>query len=617
MAIWSPEIKELEKLFESFKGQFPDLEKELGRLIKADDENMILLYSRRCLEVIITDLCECELKRPRKTEPLKGIIDKLHKEEKIPSHIISSMHGLNELSTYGAHPKDFDPEQVKPVLNNLNIIIKWHLKYKGFQIVVKPVSEEEKYDSKHPKDSPIEKSIAVLPFVNMSPEKNQDFFCDGIAEEIINTLSHIEGFKVIARTSAYAFKDKQVDIREIGRILDVETLLEGSIRKDGKRLRVNVQLIKVSDGSYIWSERYDREMKDLFAVQDEISLAVADNLKFKLLGETQAMIAKRRSENTEAYVLYLKGTYCYQMLTPEGLKKASEYFGQALKLDPDYALAYVELGYIIWLGSMWGNIPPGKAYPQIHEYVKKALEIDNTLAEAYSLLATIQTFNYWDWKEAEQNYTRALQINPNSPIIHTNYSVLLSFTGRHKEAIPEAKRAQELDPLSSYINARAGMAFEMAGLYDKAIEEYQMALTLNPHFFFTHLNLGCAYLAKSMFREAIDELKMAVDLSNGTQMAVASLGLGYYQIGEKAQAEILFDSLEKRAETEYIFSTIFYLIYRLRGAEDIAFEWLKRACNEHDTFLTFLKALLHFHPLFLFPEGSRYTVLLKEAGLLK
>jgi adenylate cyclase len=617
MAIWSSEIKELEKLYESLKGQLPDLDKELGKLIKADDENMILLYSRRCLEVIITELCECELKRPRKTEPLKGIIDKLHKEEKVPSHIIASMHGLNELSTYGAHPKDFDPEQVKPVLNNLDIIIKWYLKYKNFQIFGKQKLDEGGYEIRLSPVASTEKSIAVLPFVDMSPERDQGYFCEGIAEEIINTLAHIEDFKVIARTSAFAFKDKQTDIREIGRILDVETLLEGSIRKDGNKLRITAQLIKVADGSHIWSERYDREMKDLFAIQDEISLAVADNLKFKLLGETQAMIAKRRSENPEAYILYLKGTCCYQMLTPEGLKKASEYFGQALKLDPDYALAYVELGYIIWLGSMWGNIPPCKAYPQIHENVKKALKIDNNLAEAYSLLATLNTFNYWDWKEADQNYRRALQINPNSPIIHTNYSVLLSFTGRHKEAIPEAKRAQELDPLSSYINARAGMAFQMAGLYDNAIEELQMALTLNPHFFFTHLNLGAAYLAKSMFREAVEEFKMAVDLSNGTQMAVVSLGLGYYQVGKKAQAEILFNSLEKRSETEHIFSTIFYLIYRLRGSEDIAFEWLKRACNEHDTFLTFLRALIHFHPLFLFPEGSRYKVLLKEEGLLK
>ena len=270
MAIWSAEIRELEKLHESLKGQFPDLEKELELLIRTEDANVIMLYSRRCLEVIITDLCECELKRPRKTEPLKGIIDKLHKEGKVPSNIITSMDHLNSLSAYGAHPKDFDPEQVKPVLNNLAIIIKWYLKYKDFQIV-KQKLKEGGYDVSHSDVSEIEKSIAVLPFVDMSPEKDQDYFCDGIAEEIINTLSHIKNFKVIARTSAFAFKDKQVDIREIGRILGVETLLEGSIRKADNRLRITAQLIKVADGSHIWSERYDRDMKDVFAIQEFIT----------------------------------------------------------------------------------------------------------------------------------------------------------------------------------------------------------------------------------------------------------------------------------------------------------------------------------------------------------
>ena len=186
MAIWTAEIKELEKLYESFKGQFPDLEKELERLVRADDENMILLYSRRCLEVIITDLCECELKRPRKTEPLKGIIDKLNKEEKVPSNIITSMDHLNSLSVYGAHPKDFDPEQVKPVLNNLDIIIKWYLKYKNFLIVGKQKSEGEKVKLETSEVNESVKSIAVLAFKDMSPEKDQDYFCEGMAEEIIN-----------------------------------------------------------------------------------------------------------------------------------------------------------------------------------------------------------------------------------------------------------------------------------------------------------------------------------------------------------------------------------------------------------------------------------------------
>jgi hypothetical protein len=240
MAIWSAEIKELEKLNESLKGQLPDLERELERLISADDENMILLYSRRCLEVIITDLCECELKRPRKTEPIKGIIDKLHKEDKVPSHIIASMHGLNELSTYGAHPKDFDPEQVKPVLNNLDIIIKWYMKYReiGKDIKAKPtevieqnikVTEEEKKSITIPKRrligvvsglilliaivvavlfftniigsgkqiKELEKSIAVLPFINDSPVDSNKYFINGIMEEVLNNLQKIKDFRVL------------------------------------------------------------------------------------------------------------------------------------------------------------------------------------------------------------------------------------------------------------------------------------------------------------------------------------------------------------------------------------------------------------------------------------
>ena len=288
MTIWSAEIKDLQSLYESFKGQFHGLEKELERLVKAEDENMVLLYSRRCLEVIVTDLCEKELNRPRKTEPLKGIIDKLYKEEKVPSHIITSMDHLNSLSTYGAHPKEFDPEQVKPVLNNLSTIIKWYLKYKKPELETPKEKQEEIIRAGD--ISRFENSIAVLPFQDMSREKDQEYFCDGMTEEIINALTHVESLKVIARTSAFAFKGEQIDIREIGQKLDVENLLEGSIRKDGNRLRITAQLIKVTDGSHLWSNAYNRELVDVFAIQDEISLAIVDNLKVKLLGEEKAAI---------------------------------------------------------------------------------------------------------------------------------------------------------------------------------------------------------------------------------------------------------------------------------------------------------------------------------------
>ena len=611
MAIWTTEIKEIEKLYESFKGLFPELEKELEQLIRTEDANVIMLYSRRCLEVIITDLCECELKRPRKTEPLKGIIDKLHKEEKVPSHIITSMHGLNELSTYGTHPKDFDPEQVKPVLNNLDIIIKWYLKNKDFQTAYKPKSEEGKNGSIQLAVSPAKKSIAVLPFVDMSPERDQGYFCEGMAEEIINVLAHIENLKVIARTSAFAFKDKQTDIREIGRILDVETLLEGSIRKAGNQLRITAQLIKVADGSHIWSERYDRDMKDVFAIQDEISLAVADNLKVKLLGEINPMAAKRHSENLEAYNLYLKGTFYWQMFTLEGYIKASEYFEQALKKDPKYALAYIGFAAVKTMSTTFGDVAPNEAFPRVYEYANKALKIDSTLAEAYATLGDYYTFYLWNWKEAERNFKHALEINPNSSMSHTDYSIFLLVTGRFEEAIYEAKRAQELDPLSSYINNRAGDAYQYARQFDRAIEEYQMSLKINPNYFLSHFELGrIYYYGKGMVKESLAEYKKAVDLSDGNTFSIACLITRYYQTGKKDEAEELFENLKKRAETEYVPSTSFYLIYRVRGEEEMALKWLKKACDEHDTFLPYFRA----DPI-LIPEGSKYMKLLKDMGL--
>jgi len=610
MTIWSSEIKELEKLHESIKNQLPDLEKELVKLIRADDENMILLYSRRCLEVIITDLCECELKRPRKTEPLKGIIDKLHKEEKVPSNIITSMDHLNSLSAYGAHPKDFDPEQVKPVLINLDIIIKWYLKSSNFKVAGNPIAEGEKYESTQSVVSHVEKSIAVLPFVDMSPERDQGYFCEGMAEEIINVLAHLENLKVIARTSAFAFKDKQTDIREIGRILDVDTLLEGSIRKAGNQLRVTAQLIRVADGSHIWSERYDREIKDVFTIQDEISLAIANNLKFKLLGESKALINKQHSGDLEAYNLYLKGTYWWQMVTLEGYNKASEYFKQALQKDSGYALSYCGLAAANIMRTTFGDVSPDEAYPKAIEYANKALKIDNTIAEAYWILGSVNTFYNWNWKEAELNFNKAIRINPNSSLIHIFYSFLLTFLGRNEKAIVEAQLAQELDPLSGFINTYTGLTYQWAGQIERAIEEHQMVLAMYPNYFVAHHHLGLAYRLKAMYKEAAVEYKKAADLSNGSPFAIACLVIQYYRIGEKYQAEKLIAGIKERSVTEYVPATSFYLIYASLGKEDLALEWLRRACDEHDTMLPWLRTNAQ-----LIPQGSKYMALLNERGL--
>jgi TolB-like protein/Tfp pilus assembly protein PilF len=455
-----------------------------------------------------------------------------------------------------------------------------------------------------------EKSIAVLPFVNMSSEKDQDYFCDGMAEEIINALAHNENLKVISRTSAFAFKDKPEDIREIGKKLGVETLLEGSIRKAGNRIRIAVQLTKVDDGSNIWSDRYEREIKDIFAIQDEISLAILDNLEIKLLGEKKKVIPKLHSENIEAYKLYLKGTNYWQMLTAEGYRTAAECFEQALQKDPNYAFAYIGLSYVTGYSTAWGNLPPNIGFPKIRQYINKVLELDNTLADAYSGLAGLNLYYYWNWKEAERNFKLALEINTNNSQIHLDYSNFLTFNGRHEEAISEAKKAQELDPFSIYINTYTGFAFDYAGQYDKAIDEYRRTLAINPNYYITHYHLGRAYFTKGMIKESIVEYEKAVDLSDGTPLTIAVLASSYYLTGKKDQADKLLEKLNKKSETEYVPATTIYLIYRTRGEESKALSWLKRACDEHDTLLPWFRA----HPI-LVPQGSVYMKLLNEAGL--
>jgi TolB-like protein len=234
-------------------------------------------------------------------------------------------------------------------------------------------------------------SIAVLPFVDMSPQKDQEYFCDGIAEELINALTNIQELRVVARTSAFLFKGEKLDVREIGKKLNVQTVLEGSVRKAANRLRITAQLVNVPDGYHLWSQKYDRDMEDIFAIQDEISLAIVDKLKIKLLGDEKKALVKRHTDNLEAYNLYLKGRYFWNKMNPGGFEKAIENFEQAIEKDPNYALAYTGLADSYMWSSFWGNLPPRQTYPKAREAVKKAIEIDDTLGEAHASLASIHT----------------------------------------------------------------------------------------------------------------------------------------------------------------------------------------------------------------------------------
>jgi len=459
-------------------------------------------------------------------------------------------------------------------------------------------------------------SIAVLPFVDMSPQKDQEYFCDGMTEELINRLSNIKELKVPARTSAFFFKGKAQDIQEVGQKLKVNTVLEGSVRRAGNELRITAQLINIADGYHLWSETYNRELKDIFAIQDEIALTVADKLKLTLLGEEKVNVTKRHTDNIEANILYLKGKYLHLTYTPEGMGKAIELFEQAIQKDPNYALAYSGLADTYYDASALGMIPPRDAIPRAKTHLKKALNIDENLAETHASLGRIIAMYDWNWTEAEQEFKRALELNPNSSIIYYDHLASLTVTGRFEEAIREAERARELDPLSSQINSGVGEQFYFAGQFDGAIEDLKKTIMMDPGQYYPHCLLGLSYQGKHMMEESVAELEKAFKLPGGDNpMAASFLTVAYYRSGAKAEADGLFESLNERAKHENVPSVCLFFINKAHGDLDQAFKWLERACQDRDILLPY--GLIWPDDSYRIPYDQKSTELLRRIGLLK
>ena len=460
----------------------------------------------------------------------------------------------------------------------------------------------------------IDRSIAVLPFQDMSREKDQEYFCDGIAEEIINALAHVSSLKVIARTSAFAFKNQNVDMREIGQILNVETLLEGSVRKDGNRIRITAQLIKTDDGTHLWSERFDRNLDDIFAIQDEISMAIVEHLKIKLLSQEKSALLKRYTDNFELYDLYLKASHYIKLATSAEFEKAVDYIGQALQKDPLFIPGYAVLGITNMLSCFFSNLPPNTGFPKAKGYAEKILEIDSRAVYYPGMMAAYFLYYEWDWDTSEQHSKHALQLNPNSEWNHHNYSWNLIFTGRHSEAIMHARRAVELDPLSGMFHAYLGQKYIYTGQFELAIDHLRQSIEKFPDFYMGHWILGIAYTCVSKMEEAVEASRKAVELSGSVPIVVSYLAVALYVSGRTEEAGRLIRELEERSEKEYVAASCFIDHYRLKGDHEKVDRLVERAIREHDVNLI----LLIFHPIKKYRlqlNEQKYSDLIKKMGL--
>jgi serine/threonine protein kinase/Tfp pilus assembly protein PilF len=464
-------------------------------------------------------------------------------------------------------------------------------------------------------------SIAVLPFTNLSADKEQEHFCDGMAEEIINALTHVEALRVVARTSAFSFRGKEIDIREIGKKLNVETVLEGSVRKAGNQARITAQLVNIADGYHLWSEKYDRNIgelccpEDIFAIQDEISLAIVDKLKVKLLGGEKAKLIKRHTEAIDAYSLYLKGRYFWNKRTEESLRKAVGYFEQAIQKDPGYALAYAGLADSYILLAEYSLLPPKDAFPKAKAAVITALKIEETLAEAHTSLAFIKTLSDWDWMGAEKEFKKAIESNPGYATAHQWYAEHLTMTGQYAEAIAEFKRAQELDPLSLIIGvASAVTLFCGTRRYDRVIEECQKVLEMDPNFGGALNVLGMVYRERAMYEEAVEAFQKARTFDEGNTWVTAELGHAYAVSGNRSEAQKVLDELEQLSKRSYVPPDNIALVYLGLGKIDLTFEYLEKAYEDRSVGLSWLKADPIFDSL---RSNPRFTALLKRIGLEK
>ena len=432
-------------------------------------------------------------------------------------------------------------------------------------------------------------SIAVLPFVNESGNPEIEYLSDGMTESLISSLSQLPNLNVKARSSVFRYKGKEIDAPVVGKELGVQAILNGRVVQKGDGLTLYLELVDAQTGNRIWGDQYNRKTSDLISLQSEIARDVSQKLKTKLSGADEQKLRKNYTENVEAYQVYLKGRYHVFKLTPPEVQKSISYFQQAIEIDPSYALAYAGLSDAYRSLALAGEMDPNETLPKSKAAANKAIELDDDLAEAHTALGVCLFWYDWNWSASEDQYKRALELNPNSSVVHLFYAHLLSNIGRHAEAIAEVTRARELDPLSPFVNALEGQFLLHAGRIDEALDRLRQTSELDPNFYFPHHFAASAYIEKGMYAEAAAEARRAKELGPNQTVGTAFGAYALAKLGKRDEALALLNELLTLSGARFVPPYHVAFVYNGLGETDKALGWLEKGYEQHDPKMAFLK----------------------------
>jgi TolB-like protein/DNA-binding winged helix-turn-helix (wHTH) protein/Tfp pilus assembly protein PilF len=456
------------------------------------------------------------------------------------------------------------------------------------------------------------RSLAVLPLDNLSGDASQNYFADGMTDELITDLAQISALRVISRTSVMVYKGARKPLPQIARELNVDAVVEGTVLRSGDQVRITAQLIEASTDKHLWSQSYQGELRDTLALQKRVAGAIADQIRINLTPQEQTALKNVKVVNPEAYESYLKGRYFWNKRTAEGLKIALAYFSEAIEEDPKYAPAYSGLADTYALSGDWqyAVIPPKEAFPKAKAATIKALELDSALSEAHNSLAFVLDGFDWDLDSGGKEFRRAIELNPGYATAHHWYAWHLSLLGQYDGAIAEMRKAESLDPLSLIINADMAELLVLAHSYDEAIRQSRKTIEMDPNFALAHNQLGQAYLQKQMYADAIAEMRKAVQLSAGSPTCIANLARAYVASGNKSEAVTLLNDLKRRSNPGYSNASEIAMIYASLGDTDQAMNWLEKGFDERFNPGVLLRP--GFDPL---RADSRFQHLLHRVGV--